>query len=58
MPRASRGGQSARARTAFTIDTYQRVLPGMQADTATVFSDLVAGVIPPAAPLTGVADDE
>ena len=30
------------ATPAFTIDTYQHVLPGMQADAARIFEDLVA----------------
>ena len=31
------------ATPAFTIDTYQHVLPGMQADTARIFEHLVIG---------------
>ena len=46
------------ANPAFTITVYQHIIPGMQADAATVFSDLVAGVVPPAVPLSDVADDE
>jgi integrase len=46
------------ANPAFTITVYQHIIPGMQADAATVFSDLVAGVLPPAMPLSGVGDDE
>jgi hypothetical protein len=33
---------------AFTIDTYQHVLPGMQADATRVFEQLVAPMLPPA----------
>jgi integrase len=32
----------------FTIETYQHVLPGMQADAARVFEQLVAPDVPPA----------
>lgn len=46
------------AHIAHTIQTYQHVLPGMGADAAAVFSDLVAGVVPPAAAISDVADDE
>ena len=46
------------ANPAFTITVYQHIIPGMQADAATVFSDLVAGVVPPAVPLSEVAEDE
>ena len=35
------------ATPAFTIDTYQHVLPGMQADAARVFEQIVAPVLPP-----------
>jgi integrase len=35
------------ATPAFTIDTYQHVLPGMQADAARVFERLVAPELPP-----------
>jgi hypothetical protein len=35
------------ARPAFTIDTYQHVLPGMQANAARVFEQLVVpGLLP------------
>jgi hypothetical protein len=30
------------SRASFTIDSYQHVLPGMQAHAATIFSDLIA----------------
>lgn len=46
------------ANPAFTITVYPHIIPGMQADAASVFSDLVAGVLPPAAPLSGAGDDE
>lgn len=46
------------ANPAFTITVYQHIIPGMQADAATVFSDLVAGVLPPAVAISDVADDE
>ncbi len=46
------------ANPAFTITVYQHIIPGMQADAATVFSDLVAGVLPPAVAITDVDDDE
>ena len=36
------------ATPAFTIDTYQHVLPGMQADAAHVFEQLIAAELPPA----------
>jgi integrase len=36
------------ATPAFTIDTYQHVLPGMQADAARVFEQLIAPALPPA----------
>jgi integrase len=36
------------ATPAFTIDTYQHVLPGMQADAARVFEQLVVSALPPA----------
>jgi integrase len=36
------------ATPAFTIDTYQHVLPGMQADAARVFEQLIAAALPPA----------
>ncbi len=42
------------ANPAFTITVYQH----MQADAATVFSDLVAGVLPPSVAISDVADDE
>ena len=35
------------ATPAFTIDTYQHVLPGMQAAAARVFEQIVARVVPP-----------
>ena len=35
------------ATPAFTIDTYQHVLPGMQADAARVFERLVAPALLP-----------
>jgi hypothetical protein len=46
------------ANPAFTITVYQYIIPGMQADAATVFSDLVAGVLPPAMAISDLADDE
>ncbi len=46
------------ANPAFTITVYQHIIPGMQADAATVFSDLVAGVVPPPVAISDVADDE
>ncbi|MEX2252631.1 MAG: tyrosine-type recombinase/integrase, partial [Thermoleophilaceae bacterium] len=46
------------ANPAFTITVYQHIIPGMQAGAATVFSDLVAGVLPPAVEISDVADDE
>ena len=46
------------ANLAFTITVYQHIIPGMQADAATVFSDLVAGVLPPSVAISDVADDE
>lgn len=46
------------ANPAFTITVYQHIIPGMQADAATVFSDLVAGVLPPAAAVSEVVEDE
>ncbi len=46
------------ANPAFTITVYQHIIPGMQADAATVFSDLVAGVLPPSVAISDVADDE
>ncbi len=46
------------ANPAFTITVYQHIIPGMQADAASVFSDLVAGVLPPAAAISDAADDE
>jgi hypothetical protein len=36
---------------------YHHIIPGMQADAATVFSNLVAGVLPPT-PASEVVDDE
>lgn len=41
--------------TAFTIETYQHVLPGMQAEAAHVFETLVALAVPPGARSTGSA---
>lgn len=38
------------ARPAFTIDTYQHVLPGMQANAARVFEQLVVPGLLPAEP--------
>jgi integrase len=38
------------ANPAFTIDTYQHVLPGMQAEAAHVFEQLIAQVLPPGPP--------
>jgi integrase len=35
------------ATPAFTIDTYQHVLPGMQADAARVFEQLIVGELLP-----------
>ena len=46
------------ANPAFTITVYQHIIPGMQADAATVFSNLVAGVMPPTVPASEVVDDE
>lgn len=46
------------ANPAFTITVYQHIIPGMQADAATVFSNLVAGVLPPTVPASEVDDDE
>ena len=46
------------ANPAFTITVYQHIIPGMQADAATVFSDLVALVLPPAVAISDVADDD
>ena len=43
---------------AFTITVYQHIIPGMQADAATVFSNLVAGVLPPTVPASEVVEDE
>lgn len=37
---------------------YQHIIPGMQANAATVFSNLVAGVIPPTVPASEVDDDD
>jgi integrase len=37
------------ANIAFTIETYQHVLPGMQRDAAHAFEALVAPSVPPAA---------
>jgi integrase len=45
------------ANPAFTITVYQHVNPGMQADAATVFSDLVASPMT-RSPLSAVVDDE
>jgi integrase len=47
------------ASPAFTISVYQHVIPGMQADAATVFSDLVATALaPPPQVSAAVEDDE
>ena len=46
------------ANPAFTITVYQHIIPGMQADAATVFSNLVAGVLPPTVAASEVVDDE
>ena len=46
------------ANPAFTITVYQHIIPGMQADAATVFSNLVAGVLPPTVPANEVVDDQ
>lgn len=46
------------ASPAFTITVYQHVLPGMQADAAIVFSDLVAGALAPPRPANIAVDDE
>jgi integrase len=43
---------------AFTISVYQHVIPGMQADAASVFSDLVATALDPQQPFGAAADDE
>jgi integrase len=39
--------------TAFTIETYQHVLPGMQAEAAHIFETLVALAVPPGTRSTG-----
>lgn len=41
------------ATPAFTIDTYQHVLPGMQADAARVFEQLITPPVPPGGGSTG-----
>ena len=41
------------AKAAFTIETYQHVLPGMQADAARTFEQLVVREVLPAAKSTG-----
>ncbi len=41
------------AKAAFTIETYQHVLPGMQADAARVFERLVGREVPPTEKSTG-----
>jgi integrase len=46
------------ANPAFTITVYQHAMPGMQADAASVFSDLVARALEPAEPFTTALDDE
>lgn len=46
------------ASPAFTISVYQHVMPGMQADAATVFSDLVAGALDPSDPASTVDGDK
>jgi hypothetical protein len=46
------------ANPAFTITVYQHVMPGMQADGATVFSDLVARALEPTEPFTAALDGE
>lgn len=38
------------ASPAFTMTVYQHIVPGMQADAATVFSDLVATALKPSRP--------
>jgi hypothetical protein len=40
------------ATPAFTIDTYQHVLPGMQADAARVFEQLIVGPLLPKRQMT------
>ncbi len=46
------------ANPAFSITVYQHIIPGMQADAATVFFNFVAGVLPPPVPSSEVVDDE
>lgn len=46
------------ASPAFTISVYQHVIPGMQADAATVFSDLVATALDPPPALNAAVDDD
>ncbi len=46
------------ANPAFTITVYQHVMPGMQADAATVFSDLVARAFEPAQRFSAALDDD
>lgn len=46
------------ANPAFTMTVYQHVIPGMQADAATVFSDLVARALDPLQPLGAANYDE
>jgi hypothetical protein len=46
------------ASPAFTISVYQHVIPGMQADAATVFSDLVATALDPPPQVSAAVDDD
>lgn len=46
------------ASPAFTISVYQHVIPGMQADAATVFSDLVAKALDPPPPVNAAVDND
>ena len=47
-------GRPPEASPVFTIDTYQHVLPGMQADAARVFEDLITNTVLPDASSTGL----
>jgi hypothetical protein len=46
------------ANPAFTITVHQHIIPGMQADAPTVFSNLVAGGSAAYIPASEVGDDE
>jgi integrase len=46
------------ASPALTISVYQHVIPGMQADAATVFSDLVATALDPPPQVSAAVDDD